>query len=143
MVNAGELSKRGIQVSGMFHDSAHHAKGGGDKLPEDLAALYRFSRKLAETFKGRMTVWEFWNEQDHERYSTEPAWDYAAAMKAAYLGFKAGDPELPVAHGGIAIPTLLNYCNVMMMNGMKDYFDIFNIHTYEPLKDFPDRKSVV
>ena len=137
MVNAGELSKRGIQVSGMFHDSAHHAKGGGDKLPEDLAALYRFTRKLAETFKGRMTVWEFWNEQDHERYSTEPAWDYAAAMKAAYLGFKAGDPELPVAHGGIAIPTLLNYCNVMMMNGMKDYFDIFNIHTYEPLKDFP------
>ncbi len=83
-----------------------------------------------------MNNWEFWNEQDIH-FAPESAWDYAAAMKAAYLGFKAGDPTLPVALGAIARTYLMNYCNIMMDNGLSDYIDIFNIHTYAPLKDYP------
>lgn len=137
MVNADELNKRGIKITSTYHDAPQWAKGKSGLLPTDLLATYRFARKLAETFKGKMSNWEFWNEQDIH-FAPEPAWDYAAAMKAAYLGFKAGDPELPVALGAIARTYLMNYCNVMMDNGLPDYIDIFNIHTYSPLKDYPE-----
>lgn len=63
-----------------------------------------------------MTVWEFWNEPDIG-FAPEGAWDYAAALKSAYLGFKAGDPELTVAPGGYARTPLLNYNHVVLLNG--------------------------
>lgn len=136
MTNADELSSRGIKISGTYHDAPQWAKNGTGLLPTDLLATYRFAKKLSETFKGKMNDWEFWNEQDIH-FAPESAWDYASAMKAAYLGFKAGDPELPVALGAIARTNLMNYCNVMMDNGLPDYIDIFNIHTYAPLRDYP------
>jgi hypothetical protein len=136
MTNAEELNKRGVKISSTYHDAPSWAKNGTGLLPTDLLATYNFAKKLSETFKGKMNDWEFWNEQDIH-FSTEPAWDYASAMKAAYLGFKAGDPEIPVALGAIGRTDLINYCNVMMDNGLSDYIDIFNIHTYAPLKDYP------
>lgn len=135
-LNADLLATRGVAVSGMYHDAPKWVNTNTEKLPGDLFALYQFNKKLAEQFKGKMKVWEFWNEQDHH-YSTESAWDYASALKAAYLGFKAGDPDLPVALGGIAITSLKPYNYVMMESGAGGYFDIFNVHTYQPLRDYP------
>ncbi len=135
--NAELLSKRGVKVLGMYHYVPDWAKNEGVKLPFDLIATYRFARKAAETLHGKMTAWEFWNEQDIG-FAPEPAWDYAAALKAAGLGFKAADPELPVAIGGYAITPLLPYADVVMQNGAADYFDIFNFHSYRPISDFPE-----
>ncbi len=135
-VNANLLAERGVAISGMYHDAPAWAKTNTERLPGDLFALHRFNRELAGQFRGNMKNWEFWNEQDHH-FSTESAWDYASALKAAYLGFKAGDPELSVAIGGIAITSLKHYNDVVMANGASDYFDIFNVHTYQPLRDYP------
>ena len=134
--NADLLAARGLKISGMYHDAPKWAKTNTERLPGDLLATYNFAKKLTEVFKGQMTVWEFWNEQDIG-FAPEGAWDYAAAMKAASLGFKAGDPELPVAIGGYANTALPAYADVVMENGVGDYFDIFNIHTYAVIKDFP------
>ena len=136
--NAELLQERGVKVSGVYHNAPAWARANTEKLPGKLTEAYDFSKKLAEAFRGKMAAWEFWNEEDIG-FAPESAWDYASAMKAAYLGFKAGDPGLQVALGGIAhldIP-LSNYCNVLMENGLSDYFDIFNVHTYQPLKEFP------
>lgn len=137
MTNAEELSRRGVKISGMYHDAAAYARGNNKKLPVDLLATYQFAKTLARVFQGKMSDWEFWNEQDIG-FAPEAAWEYASAMKAAYLGFKAGDPDLPVALGGIANAKLPNYCNIMLENGLKDYFDIFNIHTYASLCEYPE-----
>ena len=134
--NADLLAARGLNISGMYHDAPKWAKTNTERLPGDLLATYNFAKKLTEAFRGQMTVWEFWNEQDIG-FAPESAWDYAAAMKAASLGFKAGDPELPVAIGGYANTALPAYADVVMENGAGDYFDIFNIHTYAVIKDFP------
>lgn len=136
MQNAELLSARGIGISGMFHDTPVWNRGGNEKLPADLGAVYEFCKTLAVAFKGKMTDWEFWNEQDIG-FAPEGAWDYAAAMKAAYLGFKAGDPSLPVAFGGLA-RTVSPYAHSMLKNGLRDYFDIFNVHTYAPLNRYPE-----
>ncbi|MBR4170956.1 MAG: hypothetical protein IKR48_04835 [Kiritimatiellae bacterium] len=137
-INADELSQRGVRVSGMFHDAPDWAVSGENvKLPSDLLATYRFTKKLAEHFRGKMTDWEFWNEQDITAFSPESAWEYASAMKAAYLGFKAGDTNVAVALGGLAITRPSRYSEVMMRNGLRDYIDIMNVHTYLSLATFP------
>lgn len=136
-INADLLSERGIQVLGMYHYAPQWTRGKTGKLPVNLVATYRFAKKAAETFKGQMTAWEFWNEQD-VGFAPEAAWDYAAALKAAYLGFKAADPNMPVAIGGYAITPVLPYADTVMKNGAGEYFDIFNIHTYRAICEFPE-----
>lgn len=135
-LNADLLSERGIRISGVYHDAPSWTRSNTPRLPSDLMANYRFARKLAREFRGKMTVWEFWNEPDIG-FAPEGAWDYAAALKSAYLGFKAGDPELTVAPGGYARTPLLNYNHVVLLNGAGDYADIFNMHTYAVIRDFP------
>jgi hypothetical protein len=88
MHNAELLHERGVSVSGVFHDCprwATHLK----KLPSDLNAVYEFCRQTVRAFGNRMGDWEFWNEPDLDQFSPEPVWDYAAALKAASLGFRA------------------------------------------------------
>lgn len=135
--NAELLAQRGVQVLGMYHYAPEWAREKNGKLPVDLVATYRFAKKAAETFKGQMTAWEFWNEQDIG-FAPEAAWDYAAALKAASLGFKAADPDMPVAIGGYAVTPVLPYADTVMKNGAGEYFDIFNIHTYRAICEFPE-----
>lgn len=134
--NAELLAKRGIALSGMYHDAPDWTRRN-TCLPVDLTATYAFAKSAAEAFRGQMTNWEFWNEQDHG-FGIESAWDYAAAFKAASLGFRAGNPEATVAVGGFAITPLLPYTDTVMKNGASEYFDIFNVHTYRPLRDFSE-----
>ncbi len=140
--NATLLADRGVKVSGMYHDAATWAKTNTEKLPGDLVATYNFAKRLTEDFKGQMTVWEFWNEQDIG-FAPEAAWDYASAMKAAYLGFKAGNPDLPVAIGGYAITSPPYYDDIVMASETGEYFDIFNIHTYHPIHKYPEALKAI
>jgi len=134
--NADLLAARGIKISGMYHDAPQWAKTNTARLPGDLLAAYHFAKKLNAEFHGQMTDWEFWNEQDIG-FAPEGAWDYAAAFKAASLGFKAEHPDFPVAVGGFAITNVGPYADTVMANDAGEYFDIFNIHTYAPIKDYP------
>lgn len=113
------------------------AKEGG-KLPRDLATAYTFGKKLAETFRGQIKVWEFWNEPDLPSFCTESAWEFAAMSKAGYLGFKAGDPRIPVTNGSFTIlPDENIFAEAVLRNDLAAYFDIFNFHIYENLNTYP------
>lgn len=134
-LNADLLAKRDVKVLGMYHDAPQWAKTNTPLLPGDLLATYSFAKKAAETMKNEVTVWEFWNEQDIG-FTSESAWDYVAAFKAASLGFKAADPAMPVAIGGLCIIPFTAYTDVIMKNGAGEYFDIFNVHIYHTLRDY-------
>ncbi len=141
MRNAELLSAHGVQVLGMFHDAPIWAKGDPkDKLPSDLMAVREFSRRAANDFKGKMTAWEFWNEEDTAGFAPEPVWDFAAAMKAASLGFKEGDPDAKVLIGGLCRYPLSNYFDLVLKNGCGDYFDLFNFHIYS---FFPEYANII
>jgi len=142
-LNADLLNERGIKVCGMFHDApqwtrspnSEKSKSGQTNVPDDLLQTYQFTKELAKTFKGKMDSWEFWNEQDHPSHKETP-WDFAAASKAAYLGFKAGDPDLPVLCGSFCTYPLSNYANLFFLNDGAAYTDIFNYHIYQSLNDY-------
>lgn len=135
LLNAELLHERGILVSGMFHDAPAWADKG-QKLPRDLRALFQFCRNSAETFGERMGDWEFWNEQDIS-FAPDPVWDYAACMKAAFLGLKAGRPEVIVAPGAVCHAGRNAYDEGMYANDLANYCEIMNFHTYAPLSQYP------
>ena len=131
------FAMRGIGVSQMFHDApgwtggnTPRKLGNGLALPRDLDALWRFCHDAAIAFGDTVEDWEFWNEEDIH-FAPEPAWDYAAALKVAYLGFKAALPNKPVALGGLAgIPDSTSYEATILANDAAKFFDVFNWHTY-------------
>ena len=141
MYNADMLRARGILVSGMFHDAPKWA-GRLQKLPSDLNAVYAFCAQTAAAFGDRMGDWEFWNEPDIG-FAPEPVWDYAAALKAAYLGFKAGRP------GAVALPGALckypdtAYARALFDNDAAKFGDVYNYHTYDAPANYPRRFAVL
>ncbi|MBR4665541.1 MAG: hypothetical protein IKO93_16880 [Lentisphaeria bacterium] len=137
----------GIKVACCFRDSprwARNRNGPNEKspapnsFPDDLTACYRFAKKLAEQMGSFTAVWEFWNEPD-QGGNQDAAWDFAASMKAAWLGFKAGAPRIPVALGSLCLyPVSLQYDKTVLDNDLKYYFDWFNYHTYTELSNYTD-----
>lgn len=133
--NADLLKARNIDVLGMYADAPPRVRGKLQNLPADLLETYIYNRDAVRHFKGRVRFWEFWNEPDLS-YIRAGAWDYAAAAKAAYLGIRAGDKDAVAVLAGIAWTPLLPYNQLVMDNGLADYFDIFNVHTYRPLCEY-------
>ena len=137
MYNADLLKERGILVSGMFHDAPKWA-GRLQKLPSNLNAVYAFCSEVAAAFGDRMGDWEFWNEEDIG-FAPEPVWDYAAAMKAAALGFKSARPDMPVLPGALCQRPDSPYAIALLENDTAKYWDVFNYHVYEPLSRYASR----
>lgn len=140
--NAELLAERGARISGMFHDTPPWAVPS-PKLPRDLDALHRFCAEAAAAFGDRAGDWEFWNEPDIH-CAPEPVWEYVAALKTAYLGFKSARPDLPVLNGAPCLtPQRSRYLDGMLDNDAALYFDAFNHHWYAPPSTYPDFLSTI
>ena len=137
MYNADMLRARGILVSGMFHDCPQWA-GQLKRLPSDLNAVFTFCAQTAAAFGDRMGDWEFWNEQDIG-FAPEPVWDYAAALKAAYLGFKAGRPGTVALPGALCQPPDRPYARALFENDAAKFGDVYNYHTYDAPASYPEK----
>ena len=136
LANAEMMSKRGLKVSGMFHDAAKYARPNR-LLPRDPIATFDFCRRLAETFGDRMEMWEFWNEEDIG-FTDEAAWEYAAQLKAAALGFRAGGFGGIVAPGALCREIRGGYDETFLKNDPMKYVDVVNFHTYCSPKQYPE-----
>lgn len=126
------LRARGLTVTDVFHDAPAFARPEKG-LPRDLAALYAFCKAAGASFGDDVMCWEFWNEED-TTFSGAPVWDYMSAMKAAYLGFRAGGARL-VANGAVSAVRRGVYDACLAANGLKDYCDVYNTHVYLPPSD--------
>ena len=133
-----KLSEKGIKISATWHNFARWAKNDPKmSLAKDLKIPFEFAKKLASKYKGKINIWEFWNEPELS-LTKEGTWEYASMMKAAYLGFKAGDPQIPVMNGAFCMsPSDNDYARAVMRNDLADYTDIFNFHYYGPLSSYP------
>lgn len=128
----------GIESSVTFHDAPGWTKlNPKDILPSDLSAVYEFCRMIASEIPD-VSVWEFWNEQDDRK-----AWVYAAAEKAAYLGFKAGNPRVRVTPGSLILIPFTKEAENMFRNGVGDYCDIFNYHLYNTFSKYNSTETSV
>ena len=128
--------ERGVGVTFVFHDAPNWMEKRG-KLPVDLAKLYSFCRLAGETFGDEVEAFEFWNEEDIG-FCSASAWDYVAAAKAAYLGFKDAAPRRLALMGALCNNCSARnaYDRALFANGLGDYTDAFNLHTYTPLSSY-------
>ena len=129
--------KHGLKVLQVFHSTPRWAveEGGATgRYPGDLRHAYRFCKAMAERFQGRVHAWEPWNEGNVSNFGAHTANEMCTYQKAAYLGFKAGDPNVIVGWNvSTAKPTKL-HTRVVLANETWSYYDTYNTHTY----DWPD-----
>lgn len=134
---ADAFTRHGVRVYQIFHDSPlwSHAGRKNTRNPADLRDAFAFARRLAEHYKGRVAAWEVWNEPDIF-FWPDLSDTFAGLQKAAYLGFKAADPDLPVLLGSFC----RGHCPFdenLFEAGIRDYFDVFNWHTYSAPEQYP------
>jgi hypothetical protein len=124
-----KLADRGVQVLDMFTFAPTWSNGDLKSLPRDLQSLYSFAKAVSAHFQKQVPAWEFWNEPD-DNYCLDSAWDFASAQKAAFAGFRAGDPGAKVLIGANATSPTPKFVEVALQNGAGDFFDAYNFHTY-------------
>lgn len=124
----------GLKVLQVFHDTppwASEAPDATGRFAPDLRHVHALGRALAARFKGRVAAWEPWNEANIAMFGGHTVDQMCAWQKAAWLGFKAGDPDLIVGWNvTAAVPTPAHTAGVLA-NETWPYFDTYNIHTYD------------
>jgi hypothetical protein len=131
----------GLQVLQVFHDTPPWASESPDttgRFAPDLRRPYELCRALAVRFKGTVAAWEPWNEANVATFGGHTVDQMCSWQKAAWLGFKAGDPEVVVGWNvTAAIPTPAHTKGVLA-NETWPYFDTYNIHTYDWSHSYPE-----
>ena len=124
----------GLQVLQVFHDTpfwAREVAGDGGRFAPDLRQVYELGRKLAVRFKGRVRAWEPWNEANVATFGAHTVDEMCSWQKAAWLGFKAGDPNVIVGWNATAAVPTPAHTEGVLANETWPYFDTYNIHTYD------------
>ena len=124
----------GLSVLQVFHDTPAWARGegeGGGRFAPDLRHVYELSRALARRFQGRVQAWEPWNEGNVASFGAHTVDQMCSWQKAAWLGFKAGDPAVIVGWNVTAAVPTPAHTEGVLANENWPYFDTYNIHTYD------------
>ena len=127
-------ARLGLKVLQVFHDTPRWAVDKSSttgRFPSDLRVLYKFCRALGERYRGRVLAWEPWNEANIRQFGGHTVDEMCAHQKAAYLGFKAGDPDLIVGWNAYAAVPKPLHTKGVLENEAWPYFDTYNIHTYD------------
>ena len=134
--SASAQSLAGLQVLQVIHASPSWANKIGKRFPADLRDAYRFFEAMARRSRGQVIAFEPWNEADIPMFGGHTGAEMAALQKAAYLGLKAGNPDI------IACLNVFAHHNTNQLADLHDneawpYFDTYNLHHYESFDRFP------
>jgi hypothetical protein len=91
---------------------------------------------MARRYKGRVLAWEPWNEANITVFGGHTIDEMCAHQKAAYLGYKAGDPDLTVCwnvYAGAGTPL---HTEGVLENQTWPYFETYNTHSYQKPDDY-------
>jgi hypothetical protein len=126
----------GLQASFVFMGLPSWA---GSEYGDDLRDTFTSAKEISRRLSGLTCCWEYWNEEDNWPFGQGPVHRYSSALKVAYLGFRATDPEgdlFKVATGGISTISQAEFIDEMLGNQIGDYFDIYNSHIYMPVSNY-------
>jgi hypothetical protein len=142
---AAELQAlHGLKILQVFCDTPRWAtveeldgKDAAKRFPRNLRMLYEFCKSMAQRYKGYILAWEPWNEANLTDFGGHTIDEISTHQKAAYLGFKAGDPNLIVCWNPYgyhwepyAYLESRIYTEGVLKNEAWQYFDTYNIHSY-------------
>jgi hypothetical protein len=134
--SAAAQSRAGLRVPQVIHLSPSWANSNGKRFPLDLRDSHRFFKEMAQRWRGQVQAFEPWNEADIPMFGGHTGAEMASFQKAAYLGIKAGNPEVIACLNVFALhnPNQLADLNE---NEAWPYFDTYNLHHYEPFDNYP------
>jgi hypothetical protein len=123
---------RGMQPSLVLYGTVQPATAG---TPADVMT---FARTQAAKWKGKVRVFELFNEPDMQGWTPQT---YTTYLKAAYSGLKQGSPDAVLSTGGIwkwpSGPAgglgqgMVEWVRQMYQAGAKGSFDAVALHLYE------------
>lgn len=127
------LNKNNIGILGVLQYSSDWASecGKWNCPPRDNSLFVNYCIKVIERYKLKVKFWEVWNEPDSSVYwnPQDGLKRYCALLKEVYIAAKKVDPECKILNGGFANAS--SAIGKLYENGVKDYFDIVNIHVFE------------
>ena len=126
----------GLKVLQVNHVSPAWSTKNVSHFPDDLRDAYEFYRGLAKRWKGLADAIEPWNEPDIIPFGGHTGCEIASFQKAAYLGLKAGNPQLPVCEAVFAVDRT-NTLDEFGANDVYPYFDKYDLHHYVKLPEYP------
>ena len=135
-VSAQVQSEADLKILQVAHVSAQWANPNAKRFPLDLRDIYNFYREMAKRWKNEIEAFEPWNEADIDIFGGHAGSEMASLQKAAYLGLKAGNPNVTACMNVFAFhrpETLADFQD----NKAWPYFDTYNLHHYEPLENYP------
>jgi hypothetical protein len=99
--------------------------------PQNAADYGDFIRYVATRYRGKVSAWEVWNEENTSRFwSTGPSPSaYVPLLKATYPVVKSVDPNALVVFGGVS-QNDYGYIEGAYAAGAKGYFDVMAAHPY-------------
>lgn len=134
--SAAAQSRAGLQVLQVHHASPGWANPQRKRFPLDLRDAYRFHREMARRWQGQVRAFEPWNEADITVFGGHTGSEMASLQKAAYLGMKAGNPDV-VAGLNVFAKHQRDQLLDLHANEAWPYFDTFNLHHYEAFETYP------
>lgn len=121
----------GLQVIGLLLGNPGWATvdGGALSPPRDYGPLERYAETLVARYRGRVKVWEAWNEPDIGQFWTGTPEQYAEYLKAVHTGAKRGNPDCLVMSAGLDGPGE-RYLLGLAASGALEYCDLVGFHPY-------------
>ncbi len=97
---------------------------------EYFDAYIRYVDFISKEMKGKVGVYEIWNEPDIKYFNAKDATaeDYTSLLKEAYTVIKKNDPNVKVAGGALAFDN--DFLDGMLKAGAGEYMDILSMHYY-------------
>ena len=128
-----EATSRGLRVLGILGTSPPWANGGKNwnYPPTDLEAWRNYVRTVAGRYKGLVSAWEVWNEENIPQFwMPEPDVDsYLELLAAASREIRSVDPGAKVVMGGMA-GLGYDYLDQCLARGAADHVDAVAYHPY-------------
>jgi hypothetical protein len=123
-------------------DYGNRLYDSGDKplSPEAVSAFTRYAVFVVQHFKGRVHIYEMWNEWNGMVGNTHrgTARDYVKLIRTVYPAIKAVDPSA-VFLGGAIGGLKLDWLSAVLSGGGLGFFDALSIHPYN--FDMPARTA--
>jgi len=117
-----------VQIVGILTAPPERCRPVWEHLPEWKS----FVRTVATRYRGRIPVYEIWNEENAESFwGYKPdATNYTALLRTSYETLKAVDLSIRVALGSLTGSSGLPFGEKIYQAGAAKWFDIMNVHPY-------------
>jgi hypothetical protein len=155
-----ELVKRNLKIVGVLETTPSWASGVRSNepdwywyAPKDPVEYGNYAYEMALRYKGKIDVWELWNEPDVEitfKCACDRVQRYADMLREGYNAIKRANPDAKVLIGGLSIHDTYDggmqfLDQVVAASGGQLNFDVLSIHPYMPDRypENTDPKTVV